>query len=132
MLRRVAVLAAGLAMMASLGLTGPGPALAASPASHIKPGAIWTFETRGSQFLPYEQDVFSANGTFTEKCGLAGGDAGTWFAHKRSISMQWMAGTDIGQHFNGKYISSKGKYVGTVINQEIDQKGLLLHKAGRC
>jgi hypothetical protein len=43
-LRRAAVVAAGLAMATSLGLAGAGTASAAAPALKIKPGATWTIE----------------------------------------------------------------------------------------
>ncbi len=93
----------------------------------------WKFETRGTQFIPCEQVVFSSSsrevGTFTSDYG---GDAGTWVGGKSTISMQWTAGPKSiqGQVFNGNWDRSRGIYKGTVYTASFNQKGLLLHKAG--
>lgn len=90
---RQAVLATGLALTASLGLTGVGAASAASPALHIKPGSQWTLEiNRGG----CEGETFHSNFTFT---GQFGGDKGTWSGGGSTLHMTWTAGGHAGWIF---------------------------------
>lgn len=126
--------ATGIAMLAGFGQPGAGAASASAGASApVKPGEIWTFEVRGPMYLPCEQDVFAANDKFKEKhseSSNSAGDRGTWvLGGNTSISMVWKAGTEANQVFNGSYVSSKGRYVGTVHYGIGSEKGLLLHKA---
>lgn len=136
MARRASLVAAGTAMVAGLGLAGAGAATAAAPALKIKPGAIWTFQARGPQYIPCEQEVFASNGTFTEKntrFGSHDGSSGTWTGGKSSIALVWTAGLDDGQVFGGSLTSSQREYKGSVIYHSINENARLLHKAvGGC
>jgi hypothetical protein len=96
MLRRMAVLAGGLALMASVGLTGAGTASAASPALKVKPGTIWTIEFNHGG--PCEIDTFNADQTFTSN---RFNDTGTWNLDRKTITMVWTGGFDTGLNFNG-------------------------------
>lgn len=87
MLRRVAVLAAGIAMTASVGLAGVSTASAASPAPHIKNGSQWTAEVNGGGGC--EVNTFAANHTFH---GGLYGDKGLWCGGGNKITMTWTAG----------------------------------------
>lgn len=99
MLHRAAVIAAGLAMTASVGLAGTGAASAASAGQHIKPGAKWTMEIDVNSF-GCEVETFHANGTFTaDKLG----DSGTWNGGGRTIGMLWKAGADTFGNFNATF-----------------------------
>lgn len=85
-LRWVPMVAASLAMTASVGLTSVGTASAVSPELHIHNGATWTLEiNRGS----CEGETFDSNFTFT---GQFGGDAGTWSGGGSTLQMKWTAG----------------------------------------
>jgi hypothetical protein len=129
-LQAAMAVAIGIAMLAGFGQPGAG---AASTSATVKPGEIWTFEVRGPMYIPCEQDVFAANDKFKEKHSKSSnsvGDRGTWvLGGNTSISMVWKAGTEANQVFNGSYVSSKGRYVGTVDYGSGSEKGLLLDKA---
>jgi hypothetical protein len=133
--RKAALVATGVVMVTSLGLSsGAGGGSASAP---VKAGEIWTFEVRGPMYIPCEQDVFASNDKFKEKM-VAGsnsaGDRGTWvLGGNTSISMDWKAGTEANQVFGGSFVSSKGRYVGTVDYGPGREKALLLDKAvGGC
>jgi hypothetical protein len=131
--RKVALVATGVVMATSLGLSsGAGAASAAAP---VKAGEIWTFEVRGPTYIPCEQDVFASNDKFREKhteSSNSAGDKGTWvLGGDTSISMDWTAGTEAPQVFSGRYNSSKGRYVGTVDFGPGSEKAVLLDKADR-
>lgn len=135
-LQAAMAVAAGIALLGGLGLAGSG-AGAASASAPVKPGEIWTFEVRGPMYIPCEQDVFLANDKFKEKHTKSSnsvGDRGTWvLGGNTSISMAWRAGTEANQIFNGRYVPSKGRYVGTVDYGIGSEKGLLLDRAvGGC
>jgi hypothetical protein len=98
MLRRVAVVVAGLAMTASIGLAGVCSASAASPALHIKPDSMWTLEVKNGGC---EEDIFQSNRTFSSDVG---GDAGTWSGCGATIAMNWTSGSDAGQKFSGTFV----------------------------
>jgi hypothetical protein len=98
--RRAAMVASGLALTASLGLTGAGVASAASPALIIKAHSIWTAELKGGGC---EHVQFTDAGhTFTSD----GTDAGTWSGGNATIGMKWTAGGDVGLKFNGNFVST--------------------------
>jgi hypothetical protein len=106
MLRRTAVLAAGLALTASVGLAGTGAASGASSAA-IANHSKWTTEINGVG-CEIEQFVTS-NSTFT---GDFYGDAGTWSGGTTSVKMKWTAGGESGLTFKGTYNSSLKAFVG--------------------
>jgi hypothetical protein len=107
LLRRVAVLAAGLAMTTSLGLAVVDSASAASPALHIKPGSLWMIKSeRGG----CENETFEADHTFSAD---RYGDSGTWSGSGATVSMRWTAGTDTGVTFGGTFTTTPVRnYVG--------------------
>jgi hypothetical protein len=77
------VLAAGLAMTATVGLAGAGAVSAASSAAlHIEAGRHWTIEIDNGacQVL-----TFAANGTFSADLAL---DSGTWRGGTSIIPMK--------------------------------------------
>ena len=108
MLRRAAVLAAGLAMTAGVGLAGGGAASAASPVLHVKPGSNWTAEVNGGGGC--EVETFAANHTFH---GGLYGDKGPWSGGGNRITMTWTAGYVTGLTFTGTFTKTPTKeYVG--------------------
>lgn len=105
MLRRMAVLAAGL----GVGLAGASAASAASTALHITAGSKWTAEMKISGG-GCEVDKFAANHTFSSKDG----DSGTWSGGGKTISMLWTAGGATNTTFSGTFTKTPvEKYVGT-------------------
>ena len=126
MLRRLAVLTAGLAMAASVGLTGAAGASAASPAA-ITNGSRWTLEDNNSGGC--EVETFStATQTFTSDLG---GDSGTWSVPApNKVKMKWMAGSDAGTTFKGVFASAPAKeYVGAFGGIEAGSTGQLVKGA---
>ncbi len=106
-MRRLAVLAAGLAMVATLGVTGVSGAAASVPALHVKPGGVWTeLNKQGG----CEVQTFATGGTWTADIG---GDAGTYTGGGKTLLETWTAGQDATLTFTAKYSRSKKKYVGT-------------------
>lgn len=103
MLRRTAVLAAGLALTASIGLVGAGAASAASPALKIKNGAQWTNEVNGGLC---EVQTFSSNGTWTSDLY---GDSGTWSGGGDRIDIKWTGGDEAGLTFHGPFTTTPTK-----------------------
>ncbi len=103
MLRRIAILAAGLTMTASGGLIGVGAASAVSPALHIEPGSGWRAEPISGGC---ELDVFSPWGTFSSEDG--GG--GTWSGGGETVRMKWTRGTK-GLTFEGTFTPSAHGYL---------------------
>ncbi len=102
MLRRAAVITAGLAMATSFGLASATIASAAVPTLKIKPNATWTFEVTGAGC---EQETFN---TVTHHfiSDLAG-DKGTWSGGGgTTVSMSWTAGGDAGVNFFGRFVST--------------------------
>lgn len=114
MLRRAVVTAAGLAMTASVGLTGAGAASAASPALHVTAGSKWTAELNGAGVSLCEVDTFAANHTFKSD---RYNDKGTWSGGGATITMKWTGGSDSGLKFKGTYASSPKEYVGVPTGQ---------------
>jgi hypothetical protein len=126
MLRRAAVIAAGLAMATSFGLAGAGLASAAAPALKIKPNAIWTLEVKG---FWCEQDQFNTvTHTFVSDY-LA--DAGSLSGGGATISMAWTAGGDTGLSFSGHFVSTTTpiEYKGRVTNDGLSDKAFLVKGA---
>jgi hypothetical protein len=107
MLRRVAVLGAGLAMTASVGLAGGGAASAASQAS-IGNHSKWTAEINHINFCEIETFV-TTNKTFT---GDYDGDGGIWSGGTTSVKLRWTTGGFNGTKFKGTYNSSSKAFVG--------------------
>jgi hypothetical protein len=96
MLRRVAVLAVGLAMTTSVALAGA--ASAATPAAlHIKAGSKWAADVYGTC---EEVVTFAANHTFRAD---KGDDSGTWSSGYERITMSWTEGSDKGEGFSGSF-----------------------------
>ncbi len=106
--RRVAVLAAGLAMTASVGLTGAGAASAASPALHIIGGSKWTVAVNGGNC---QVDTMKASHMFVNHEDT--GDRGTWSGGGRTLSMTWTSGDDEGLTFSGTWVSASHEYSGS-------------------
>lgn len=99
--RRVAVIAGGLAMATSFGLAGAGAASATAPALKVKPGSEWTLEDHGIEHTGgCEVDTMASNGTFTSDLF---GDSGTWSGGGSTITMTWTTGEDNGATFNGTF-----------------------------
>jgi hypothetical protein len=96
-LRRVAVMAAGLALATSV-LAGAVPASAVAPELHIKPGGQWTVEIR-HHTGGCEDEIFSATGFD----GNIGGDRGTFDFGGTMIIMDWTAGSAQGLIFTGTF-----------------------------
>jgi hypothetical protein len=117
MLRRAAVIGAGLTMGMSFGLAGAGMASAAVPALKIQNGAIWTLEVNGGGC---QQDKFNATTHhFKAVNPLFGGDKGTWTGGgSGNTLMTWTQGSDAGGHFGGGFQvgSSPKEYEGTFVN----------------
>ncbi len=107
MLRRAAVIAAGLAVSASFGLAGAGMASAASPALNIKAHSIWTVEVKGEgcELVQFTD----AGHTFVSDVG---GDAGTWTGGNATLGLKWTAGGDTGLKFSGNFVASPEQYKG--------------------
>jgi hypothetical protein len=101
MLRRAAVLAAGLAMTACAGLAGAAPASAVSPALKIKPGSQWHDASASTSCD--EVITFAANNTFTAD---KAGDAGTWSGGGTTLTMRWTAGGSTGVVFKGTFTTT--------------------------
>ena len=126
-MRRAVMVATGIAMATSFGLTGAAMASAAAPALKIHNGAIWTLE--GNQGVGCEQEVFASNGTFSAATKHGAGDAGTWTGGQSTISMSWTAGPNAGDRtYAGEFRSARGYYKGTLFADAQVVKGKLLHK----
>jgi hypothetical protein len=132
MFRKAAVITAGLAMAAGIGLAGVGAASAATPS--VVPGATsavkaavvhttgnWTFEVTGGGC---EVITFSSDGTWVATFGEYGDDAGIWAGGGTSISMYWNAGADTGLLFSGTYAAPK--YKGSLGGIAFGDKGKLV------
>ncbi len=127
MFRRVAVTTAGLAILASLGLTGAGTASAAIPALNIKPGSTWLAEPKPGGC---ELEIFSASGTFASESK----DAGKWSGGGATISMKWTRGANKGLAFDGTFaqtVHGDPEYQGRFSIEGYVFKGELV-KGTRC
>ena len=107
MLRRVAVLAAGLALTASVGLAGAGAASAATPALHIKPGFPWTIKVKGGWC---EVENMAGDHTFFSE---SFGDTGGWQYGGPKVKMIWMSGVHTGWKFHGTWNVASKAYIGS-------------------
>jgi hypothetical protein len=106
MLRRAAVIAAGLAMATSFGLAGAGMAAAAA-ALKVRPSSHWTVEVTGGLC---EVDTFNGDGSFatTEfRC-----DSGVWRGGASTLVMKWTHGNDKGEKFSGVFFTHPKEYAG--------------------
>jgi hypothetical protein len=101
MLRRAAVLVAGLAMTASLGLAGAGAASATAPATdNVGNHTTWTMKPVGGGAC--EWDKFNTTkDTFVSTSEP--GDAGTFSQTNTTIDMTWTAGPHTGWTFQGTW-----------------------------
>ena len=132
MLRRAAVLMAGLAMATTFGLAGAGMASAAAPALKVKNSALWTFEVTaqvGGQAC--EQEKFNAT-THHFKAVNSELEKGTWTGGgSKVITMTWTHGQNIGAEFNGTFVvgSSPQEYSGIVSKNIGIAEGLLVKGA---
>jgi hypothetical protein len=126
MLRRVAVLGASLALMASVGLAGGGVASAASPAG-ISNGSKWTLEDASSGGC--EVDTFSTT-THSFTSDLFG-DSGSWSVPApKKVKVKWLSGLDAGATFKGVFTSTPVKeYVGAFGGTDAGQTGQLVKGA---
>jgi hypothetical protein len=110
MLRRAAVIAAGLAMTASAALAGAGTASAAAPAG-IKDGSMWTIEINhgGCGIATFHAGIH----IFTSD----NGDFGNWSVPApNKVKMTWTGGP-IGLVFKGTYTTTPNKeYLGKFNN----------------
>jgi hypothetical protein len=106
--RRAAMVASGVAVAATFGLTGAGMASAAAPALKIKPNATWTIEVTGAAC---EVDTF--NTTTHHFTSDLFGDKGTWSGGGSTISMAWTKGEDAGGTFSGAFTKPPKEYAGS-------------------
>lgn len=111
MVRRAAMVASGLTLATSLGLTGAGVVSAAVPALKIKPSAIWTLEMRHGAC---EHDIFDV--TFHQFTSDRYGDGGVWSGGGSTISMIWTVGASSSVTFSGVFVSTTtpAEYKGSV------------------
>lgn len=109
--RPAAMVAIGMTIATTLGLTGAGMASAAAPALKVKPGATtWTMVIGGG--LACEVDTF--NTTTHHFTSDAVGDRGTWSGGGSTISMLWKKGGDAGATFSGTFMKTPVRgYTGT-------------------
>jgi hypothetical protein len=107
-LRRVAMVAVGLAMATSIGLAGLTTATAATPKTLNLTTGPWTLTVngRGCEVLTFHL----REGTFVADDF---GDAGVWSGGRSSIGLSWTAGPDVGLLFSGSYVSSSMSYKGS-------------------
>jgi hypothetical protein len=123
--RRVAVLAAGLAMATSVGLAGAGAASAASPAAlNInKTHSVWTVEVHkpGERGCELVQFLFPGHTFWSPQQN----DAGTWSGGNSTLAMTWTSGADAGETFSGHFVSSPEAYKGNMGGTAIGLKGKL-------
>jgi hypothetical protein len=106
MLRRTALLATGLMIIATLGMSGPAGATAS--VRHIKPYDKWTLEMNNG-------------GCEIQAIAMAGkwkadqfGDAGTYRAGGNTVTEKWKKGEGDGWSLSGTYAS--GEYVVSLFN----------------
>jgi hypothetical protein len=123
MWRRAAVVAAVLAMGASVGLAGAGVASAVTPALHVTGGSIWTTEITGAGC---QLDLFKSNGHFHSPEIEFNGDAGTWSGGGSTIKMVWTKGEDTGLTFKGTYVKAYQEYTGNYTNGSQAYTGYLV------
>jgi hypothetical protein len=137
MLRRAAVIAAGLAMATSFGLSGAGVASAAAPALKIKQQAIWTVEVTEGKLVCELVSFDTSDNTFiTDHAG----DAGTWSGGASTIGIAWTAGPDIGLTFSGHLVSTAkpAEYKGVVsldgesVKAKLKKDALPSYRGSRC
>ena len=130
MLRRAAVMVAGLVMATSFGVAGAGVASAVSPANNIKAHSIWTVEVKndGCELVQFTL----AGHTFVSDLG---GDAGTFTGggSTATFTMSWTTGSDTGLTFSGHFVSSPKEFKGTFGGIVAGLKGkVVLGEVGGC
>ena len=116
MTQRVAMAAAGIAMVTSLGLSGAGTAsAAAAPApapagNHIQDDVQWTVSFNSAKRC---QRVFFFTTTHKFRSGTVQGDKGAWTGGGSKITMVWKHGPDAGLTFSGTFNQSPEEFSGT-------------------
>jgi hypothetical protein len=110
--RRVALIAAGLSLIAALGFAGPASAKARKR-TPLKVGEVWTILPGTTLQFPLhgkacEQITIGPDHTWTAN---QLGDAGTYTNHKKKVALNWTSGEDSGLIFTGTW--SRGDYIGT-------------------
>jgi hypothetical protein len=122
-LRRAAVAAAGLAVMAGVGFAGGGgSASAVSPVLHIGNGAQWTLEANNGDGC--EIETFAGNGTFVSDNF---NDAGKWHGGASTIKLKWSAGELTGYIFKGTFTTTPVKeYKGSITGPNPPPTGQLV------
>ncbi len=131
MARRVAILAAGTAMVTSLGLAGVDAASAAAPTAKVTSGATWTLEVTGGSCL--SETFNTATHRFTSAT-TSTKDKGTWSGGGGTIVMTWTRGPNEGLAFKGTWTTTPTKgYEGQVtLNSARDGDGLLVKGVVTC
>jgi hypothetical protein len=122
-MRRAALIAAGLVMAAGVGVAGAGTASATELKIHND--AVWTMRTSDGGC---ELEQFASNGTFTSG-GHNDGDAGKWSGGEGTIKMTWTTGDAAGLKFKGTYAAKA--YSGS-LNQPGGTGELLKGAAPSC
>jgi hypothetical protein len=131
MMRRLTLVAAGLAMAGCVGLTGPGVASAATPKPapaaslgtfHLTPGQ-WTLEITGGGC---EIDNISSDGTFSSP---EYGDSGYWAGGRNTVAMAWTAGANTRLILVGSYVPTRVEYRGTLGGASLGQHAKLVQGA---
>jgi hypothetical protein len=98
-MRRIAAIAASLALTASIGWAEAGSATAATPAVlRITNGSMWTSYIGSTSC---EVDTFHSDHTFSSD----GGDGGTWSGGRRTLHMTWSDG----ETFSGSWVKNPNK-----------------------
>lgn len=118
-MRRMMVMTAGLALAATMGLTGVAGAAPAAPTTHVKPGSMWTNEVTGEGC---EIETFGTGHSFTSDLG----DAGVYVGGGTKITEVWTAGGADGLVFKGNWVAARGDYAGTFREDGISTPGRLV------
>jgi opacity protein-like surface antigen len=105
MLRRTAVLGAGIIMAATVAWTGA-VASATQPTSRITAGSKWTVVFKGGGC---EVQTFGSHGTWTADRFK---DAGTYGVDGSTLDEQWTKGVDKGLSFDALYNKARKDYKG--------------------
>ena len=128
MVRRVAVLAAGLAMTAGVGLAGVGAAsAAATPKLHLT-ATPWTFKVDHSTFC----EVLNFN-LQNLMFSSPNGDHGNWAGGGSTLALAWTGGPDSGLLFSGSFVSSSMSYKGSLNDlSQSDKAKVVQGSVGGC
>jgi len=111
MVRRVTVMTALLAMVATLGFSGVG---SASALARVKPGQVWTFEVDnggGCEIVDVGAKHAWSDPDFPN-------DFGTYSGGGRSVTLTW---GDKTLTFTGDYFGSANEFIGLITGNDIAQ-----------